>query len=301
MPITTLVLLPRGLDDLAGVPGLRPVHHELGQPLTEQARDAEVLVVGGSAVNDEVALMRQLPRLRLVQTLNAGTEQWEGRLPDGVALSNCRGAHGASTAEWAVAALLAVYRQLVPFAEQQARGMWDGRVTETLMGKRVLVVGAGDLGAELKVRLEALAATATLVGRTARAGVHAMDEVPELLAVHDAVVLVVPMTDATRNLVDADFLAHMPDSAVLVNAARGGVVDTDALVAELQAGRLRAALDVTEPEPLPADHPLWSAPGLLLTPHVGGYTEGREDRAWAVATEQLRVYARGERPPNQVS
>ena len=109
-----------------------------------------------------------------------------------------------------------------------------------------------------------------------------------------------PLTDATRGLVDAAFLARMKDGAVLVNAARGQVVDTDALLAELQAGRLLAGLDVTDPEPLPADHPLWEAPGLLLTPHVGGHTAGSGDRAWAVAREQLLMLARGERPTNTV-
>ena len=112
--------------------------------------------------------------------------------------------------------------------------------------------------------------------------------------------LVVPLTEATRGLVDAAFLARMKDGAALVNAARGAVVDTDALLAELQAGRLVAGLDVTDPEPLPADHPLWDAPGLLLTPHVGGHTDGSGERAWAVAREQLLMLARGERPTNTV-
>src|SRR6185312_12741252 len=134
----------------------------------------------------------------------------------------------------------------------------------------------------------------TLVGLRARNGVHGIDEVHALLADHDAAVLIVPLTDDTRGLADARFLAAMPDGALLVNAARGPVVDTDALVAELQAGRLRAALDVTDPEPLPADHPLWSAPGLLLTPHVGGSVPGGMQRAFAVAAEQLAAFARGD-------
>jgi len=300
MTVTTLVLLPRGLDELADLPGVHPVYHQLGGPLTEHDLAAEVLVALNDSVSEQLELAHQLPSLRLVQTLNAGTEQWEGRLPPGVALSNCRGAHGGSTAEWAVAALLAVYRQLISFAEQQAAGQWDGRVTETLMGKRVLVLGAGDLGEALQVRLHAFGAHVTLVGRTARDGVQAMAQVPELLGVHDAVVLVLPLTADTRNLVDAEFLARMADSAVLVNAARGAIVETAALLAELGTGRLRAALDVTEPEPLPAGHPLWSAPGVFITPHVGGFTEGRQERAWAVARAQLAAVGRGEAPANLV-
>lgn len=298
MTVTAVVLLPRGLAELADLPGVRVVHHEVGRPLAEDARAAEVLVAEGASTADVAALAHELPALRVLQTTNAGTEQWAGRLPGGVTLSNGRGAHGASTAEWVLAALLAIHRELPAYA---AARTWAPRGSETLVGRRVLVLGAGDLATELRVRLEACGATATLVGRTAREGVHALDEVPDLLAEHQAVVLVLPLTDATRHLVDAEFLARMPDGAVLVNAARGPVVDTDALLAELTSGRLRAVLDVTEPEPLPDGHPLWTAPGVLITPHVGGYTDGREDRAWAVARENVAAVGRGEQPPNAVS
>jgi phosphoglycerate dehydrogenase-like enzyme len=108
------------------------------------------------------------------------------------------------------------------------------------------------------------------------------------------------LTDETRGLVDKDFLAAMPDGALLVNGARGPVADTDALLAELRSGRLRAAVDVTDPEPLPAGHPLWEAPGLLLTPHVGGSVPAAMRRAFRVMREQLAYYARGEEPPNVV-
>jgi phosphoglycerate dehydrogenase-like enzyme len=152
----------------------------------------------------------------------------------------------------------------------------------------------------MRRRLEASDATATLVGTTAREGVHGIDELPELLGEHDAVVLMVPLTDATTGLVDAEFLARMPDGAVLVNAARGKVVDTGALLAELESGRLRAALDVTEPEPLPPDHPLWTAPGLLLTPHTAGSVHGYPRRAYAVVAAEIARYAAGKEPANLV-
>jgi phosphoglycerate dehydrogenase-like enzyme len=140
----------------------------------------------------------------------------------------------------------------------------------------------------------------TLVGRRAREGVHGIDEVHDLLPDHDACVVIVPPTDSTLGLVDAAVLAAMRDGSVLVDAARGPVADTDALTAELTSGRLRAALDVTEPEPLPADHPLWDAPGLLLTPHVGGSVPGGLRRAYGVAAAQIGAFARGEQPPNLV-
>jgi phosphoglycerate dehydrogenase-like enzyme len=259
-----------------------------------------VLVAPFLATNELVAALGRMPKLRLVQLLTAGAEAWIGRLPDGVALSDCRGAHGGATAEWVVATLLAVYRHLPRFATAQAEGRWDYHVTEELAAKRVLIVGAGDVAEQTAARLAPFEATTTLVGRRARDGVHPVDEVAALLPQHDACVVVVPLTDATRGLVDAAFLAAMPDGSVLVNAARGPVVDTDALLAELTAGRLRAALDVTDPEPLPDGHPLWSAPGLLLTPHVGGSVPLATDRAFRIAAAQIREYARGNTPSNLV-
>jgi phosphoglycerate dehydrogenase-like enzyme len=267
------------------------------EDLPDGAADAEVLVVGG-AVDDEVALMARLPRLRLVQTLSAGVERWEGRLPDGVQLSNARGAHGGATAEWAVSALLGVYRELPTFTRAQDERRWDQHVTDTLDGKRILVLGAGDLATELRRRAEPFGATVTVIGRRARSGVHGRDELPELVPDCDALVVMLPLTDATRGIVDADLLSRLPDGAVVVNAGRGPSVDTAALLGELQSGRLRAALDVTDPEPLPADHPLWSAPNLLLTPHVGGSTHGYEQRAWSVAAEQIATFAAGRDPAN---
>jgi len=296
------VLVPHaaGIAALADVPGVRAIHYRPDAPLPPEAATAEVLVAPFLATDELVEALRGMPRLRLVQLLTAGAEAWIGRLPDGVALSDGRGAHGGATAEWIVAALLAVYRHLPRFTAAQADGRWDYHVTEELAAKRVLIVGAGDVAEQTVARLAPFEATATLVGRRARDGVHPVDEVAELLPHHDACVVVVPLTDATRGLVDAAFLAAMPDGSVLVNAARGPVVDTAALLAELTSGRLRAALDVTDPEPLPAGHPLWSAPGLLLTPHVGGGVPLATDRAFRVAAAQIREFAGGNTPSNLV-
>lgn len=268
--------------------------------LPRTATAAEVIVPAFLAGTDAVRVLEQLPQLRLVQLLSAGAEAWIGRLPKGVALSDCRGAHGGATAEWVLTVLLAVYRHLPRFVQAQAEGRWDYHQTEELAGKRVLLVGAGDVAQETASRLRAFGATTTFVARTARAGVHAIDELLELLPQHEAVVLAVPLTEATRGLCEQAFLAAMPDGSVLVNAARGPVVDTDALVAELTSGRLRAAVDVTDPEPLPDSHPLWSAPGLLLTPHVGGSVPLGLSRAYQVAAAQIAAWAKGEQPPNLV-
>ncbi|MEU7477593.1 2-hydroxyacid dehydrogenase [Lentzea sp. NPDC042327] len=300
--VTLTVLVPDdfGVQALSRVDGVRPVRYTPGEPLPAEAATARVLVPKFLAGTDPREVFEQLPALELVQLLSAGAENFVGRIPDGVLLSTCRGAHGGSTAEWAIGALLAIYRDLLVFDRARAEGRWDFHPTDTLQDKKVLIVGAGDLGEQLRRRLEPFDATATMVGRTAREGVHGIDELPELLPGFDAVVIFTPMTEETRHLVDAKFLAAMKDHAILVNGARGPVVDTGALLAELSSGRLRAALDVTDPEPLPADHPLWTAPGLLLTPHVAGSCTGSMQRAYAVVAAELSRFAAGEQPRNLV-
>ncbi|WP_253779577.1 2-hydroxyacid dehydrogenase [Goodfellowiella coeruleoviolacea] len=300
MTLTVLVPDEFGVETLSQVDGVRPVLYQPGQPLPAEAADAEVLVPRFLAGTTFADLLAQLPKLRLVQLLSAGAENFVGQLPDGVQLATARGAHGGSTAEWVLAALLSIYREFPVFDRARQEHRWDYHATDTLQGKRVLVVGAGDLGEQVRRRLSAFDAESTLVGRTSRPGVYGVADLPELLGDHDAVVLVVPLTSETRGMVDAGFLARMPDNAVLVNAARGAVVDTDALIAELTAGRLRAALDVTDPEPLPAEHPLWRAPGLLLTPHVAGSCRGQQERSYRVAAEQVAQFAAGREPSNLV-
>ena len=303
MAVTVLVPDEEGRAALAGLDSVEPVVYDPGVKWPEQAPSAEVLVVPWQTDTREWVLagLRDLPKLRMVQTLSAGYEAWEGQLPDGVLLVNGRGAHGRSSAELVMAGLLAVYRQVPQFLADQAEHRWDRHPAETLDTKRVLILGAGDLAQSLRAQLEPFGATATLVGRSARDGVHGFGEVPDLLGQHDVVVLMVPFNDQTRHLADAKFLARMQDQAVLVNVARGPVVDAGALLAELTAGRLRAVLDVTDPEPLPPDHPLWDAPGVVIFPHVGGATEGANDRAWRIAAEQIRVFVAGQEPPNLVT
>jgi phosphoglycerate dehydrogenase-like enzyme len=299
--ITVLVPEDEGEAALTGLAGVEVVRYDPDGELPEAAARAQVLVPPFLGPSTVVGIAERLPELRLVQLLTAGAEAWVGRLPAGVALSDCRGAHSGATAEWIVGALVAVYRHFPKFVRAQDARRWDYHVTDTLAGKRVLIVGAGDVAEHTVRRLAPFEVTTTLVARRARPGVHGIDEVHDLLGHHDACVVIVPLTDATRGLVDAEFLAAMPDGALLVNAARGPVADTDALTAELAGGRLRAALDVTEPEPLPADHPLWGAPGLFLCPHVGGSVPGRLERAYRIAAEQIAAFAAGGEPSNLVT
>lgn len=299
-PLKVLVPDDLGVKALSASPRVEAIRYVPGDPWPSGHTDATVVVVGHLDAAAVGARFTELPRLRLVQTLNAGYEQWLPLLPAGVVLSNGRGAHGGSTAEWVVGALLAIYRDFARYGADQRAGVWQPAYTETLIGKRIVVLGAGDLAENLAARLAPFETEVTLIGRVARPGVYTAADLPGLLPIADAVVSVLPATDSTYRIIDADFLAKLPDGAVVVNAGRGGAVDTDALVAELKTGRLRAALDVTDPEPLPAGHPLWSAPGLLLTPHVAGSTTGSEERAWAVAARQIDSYAAGEVPSNVV-
>lgn len=240
------------------------------------------------------AALAAMPDLRVIQLVSAGAEVWVDHVPPGALLCDARGVHGGSTAEWALTAILAVLREFPRFIHDQQARRWAPATTDELAGKHVLVVGAGDLGQNVATRLRAFGATPVLVARRARDGVHAVGELPGLLPAADIVVLVIPLTPETTGLVDSAFLAALPDGALLVNAARGPVVVTDALVAELTSGRLRAALDVTDPEPPPDDHPLWTAPNLLLTPHVGGNVRGFPWRAYQLVRDQLLRYTAGE-------
>jgi phosphoglycerate dehydrogenase-like enzyme len=248
-----------------------------------------------------VEVIPRLPRLRVVQTLTAGVDHVRPFVPEGVALCNARGVHDASTAELAVALTLASLRGIPDFVRAQDEHRWSFATYPSLADRTVLIVGYGSIGAALEQRLEGFECDVLRVARRARDGVADLSALPDLLPAADVVVLVVPETDQTRGMVDARFLARMRDGALLVNVSRGPVVDTDALVAELQRGRLRAALDVTDPEPLPADHPLWAAPGVLVSPHVGGGTTAFPPRAYALVRDQLARFAAGEPLRNVVS
>ncbi|MBV1848753.1 2-hydroxyacid dehydrogenase [Catellatospora tritici] len=255
------------------------------------------------STGDAVRLAASMPNLKVVQLLSAGADAWAGRLAEGVLLCDARGVHDGHTAEWIVAAILSSLRRFDHYARAQADHRWsfaEVTPTDVLEGKRVLIVGAGSIGAATAARLAPFEVELTYAARTARPGVHGVDELPDLLPYADIVVLLVPLTAQTRGMVDAAFLAAMPDGSLLVNAARGPVVETGALLKELNSGRLWAAVDVTEPEPLPSDHPLWDAPNLLLTPHVAGTVRGLLTKAYRLVGEQLRSYAAGDPVTNQV-
>jgi phosphoglycerate dehydrogenase-like enzyme len=298
--VTVLVPDELALEAFEPYPALRPVLYDLKQAPSPEQRAAEAIGIGLAWVDDVIPFLRQLPNVKLVQTLFAGYDDWVGQLPPGVALSNGRGAHGRAVAEWVAATLLAHYRDLAYFNAEQAKGIWSRQIKEGLDEKRVAVLGAGDLGVNAKRVLEPFGCRVTLVGRTAREGVLSLDQYRAIHGEQDVIVLLLPISEETAGIADAAFLAEMKDGAILMNAGRGPLVSTDALIAEASTGRIKAILDVTDPEPLPDGHPLFSTPGVTITPHIGGGTEGWLARGWKVAARQIDLYARLGRPENLV-
>ncbi|MGW4726053.1 2-hydroxyacid dehydrogenase [Streptomyces sp. S1] len=246
--------------------------------------------------------MDGMSSVRVVQTLSAGIDHVTpgiGSLRPGVALCNAKGVHEASTAELTLALILASLRGIPGFVRGQDAEEWRAGFYPALADKSVLIVGYGSIGAAIEDRLAPfecarVARVARSARTTGRGPVHALTDLPALLPEADVVVLSTPLTPATRHLADAGFLARMRDGALLVNVARGPVVDTNALLKEVESGRITAALDVTDPEPLPAGHPLWHAPGVLISPHVGGSTSAFMPRAKRLIAAQLRRFAAGE-------
>ncbi len=284
-------------DALAGLPGLMVElvnPDDGGQPgLPASAAEVEFYVPPFFPRPASIAAMRQMPRLRVVQTMTAGIDLLRPHIPDGAVLCNARGVHNAGTAEWVVAAILASIRRFPYFAAEQAAARWSFRFTSCLAGKTVLIVGYGSIGAAVERRLSGFDVTVRRVARRARDGVHPIDELPTLLPGADVVVLLAPVTTETIGMVNAAFLARMKDGALFVNAARGSLVVTADLCDELRSGRLSAALDVTDPEPLGPDHPLWAMPNVLITPHVAGSTPVSGRSALTFVRDQVERFCQG--------
>ena len=245
-----------------------------------------------------LARAAEMPKLQVVQTLTAGYEEFLPLVPPGVTLCNAAGLHDTSTAELALALALASGRHLDDFARNQRAGAWRFEWGRALADQRVLIIGYGHIGQAIERRLDGFeVASVTRVARHARTGppeVRPIEELPRLLPQADVTFLIAPHTPQTAGMIGAAELALLPDGALLVNVARGKLVHTDALVAELSTGRIRAALDVTDPEPLPSDHPLWRQPGVLISPHVGGASSAFFPRADRLIAAQLNRFVAGQ-------
>jgi phosphoglycerate dehydrogenase-like enzyme len=291
----TRVWLPDSPEAFGGLPaGIEADLWKGGDELPPSADEVEYVVFPFGRDPEVLRKIVTLPKLTAIQILSAGADHILPYIPAGISLANARGAHTPATAEWTAGVIIASIRNFPRFAAGQQAGHWDPAQSDLVAGKRVLIVGYGSIGEAVERRLAGWEVAIDRVARRARDGVRPIDELPQILPTADVVVMLVPVTDETRRMVNAGFLKTMKDGALLVNAARGVIVDTDALLAELTSGRLRAALDVTDPEPLPDGHPLWSAPGLLLTPHVGGAVRASRERAYTVVKDQLVRLAAGQ-------
>ncbi|MCO5994812.1 2-hydroxyacid dehydrogenase [Actinoallomurus rhizosphaericola] len=248
-------------------------------------------------------LLSGMPKLEAVQSLSAGVDTLLPHVPPGVTVCNGRGLHDASVAEHVLGLILAAQRELPRWVREQDEECWRPHFTRSLAGSRVLLLGYGSIAAAVEARLLPFEVEVRRVARRARPAesVHGVGELPDLLPHADIVVSTLPLTAETTGLLDGRLLAALPDDALVVNVGRGGTIDTAALLAETGSGRLRAALDVTDPEPPPPGHPLWSAPNILITPHVAGGSATFYPRAERLIAEQLRRFAAGEPLLNQVT
>lgn len=271
----------------------------------ESVADVEFLVVPYLKGPEVLRRVEEMTSLKVVQSLSAGVENYVPKIPAGVQLCNAAGVHDASTAEMALALALASGRHLDLYARQQTTGTWKSRFGSALADKHVLIIGYGHIGEAIDARLRGFeVGSVTRLARRARDGepeVRAIDDLHAVLPQAEVVFVIAPHTRQTEGLLGAAELALLPDDALLVNVARGKLVDTDALVTETSSGRIRAALDVTEPEPLPQDHPLWQIPGVIIAPHVGGASSAFWPRSDRLIAAQLRRFAAGEPLENVIT
>ncbi len=248
--------------------------------------------------NETLDPIHSMANLQLLQVPNAGYESAIPYMRDGMLLCNAKGVHNASTAELAVGMAIAVKRGFPDFIRLQDRAIWSHERMGSLNDSNIGIIGAGSIGQTLVSYLKPYEVEITTFSRSGGAGSHTMDRLDELLPTFDIIFLILPLNDQSEHLFDARRLALLKDRAILVNVARGKIIDTNALVAELSTGRISAALDVTDPEPLPADHPLWGFKNVMITPHVGGDSAAFEKRGKRFIENQLQRIADGLEPLN---
>ncbi|MCC3277444.1 2-hydroxyacid dehydrogenase [Arthrobacter sp. zg-Y20] len=294
------------LDALQPLPeGMRAAVWDLeGEPDGVDYADIDAVVLPYASGTAYRSALERVPQLALLQAQSTGYDGLPELVGPGTAIASAAGVHAAATAEMALTLILAAQRGIDSALRGQHEGTWEQVRCPGLADRRVLLVGVGGIGREIAARLRPFDVELTRVGSTARTdddgAVHGSGELAELAAAAEILVVITPLNEQTRHLIDARILSALPDGGLVVNVARGAVVDSEALTKEVVSGRLRAAVDVFDPEPIPEDHPLRQAPGAIITPHWGGNTDAFEPRIREFLRRQVRRLARGEEPLNMV-
>ncbi|MFF2028722.1 2-hydroxyacid dehydrogenase [Arthrobacter sp. NPDC058192] len=296
---------PQLLADLTPLPeGLRGVVWDMKDEPGEELGGIDGVILPYLDAGAVMGSLSKVPDLKFVQTQSTGYDGVCEAAGPGAAVANASGVHAAATAELAVGLILARLRGIDEAVKDQQTESWKPQRRQSLADRKVLLLGIGGIGKELARRLEPFEVTITRVGSTARTDadgqVHGPEELVALAANHDILVSVLPLNDSTHHLVGRDVLAALPDGALVVNVGRGAVISTEALTREVVSGRLQCAIDVVDPEPLPAGHPLWAAENALITPHVGGNASAFEPRILKLLKQQLEALAAGQTPANLV-
>lgn len=237
-----------------------------------------------------ISMISEMPNLKVIQSPNAGVDDLLAILPQGITLCNAAGVHDASTAELAIALSIASRRGFAAFAQDQSAQRWGHARMSSLTDSKIAIVGYGNIGKTIARMLSTFDVEITAFSKSGRDGALTIDQFDVLLPTFDLIILIIPLTSQTHHLMNATRLAAMKDGSALVNVARGQVVDTEALIIELNSGRITAALDVTDPEPLPPGHPLWSASNVIITPHIGGDSSAFIPRGRKLVEEQIVRY-----------
>lgn len=289
------VLLPEFFkeQDLRSLPkGIEVVVYPKQGEVPRAGLEAEFLVAS-FPFGRTSALIEKLPNLKVIQTLTAGVDTILPFVPRGVTLCNATGVHDVPMAELMVSMLMALLKNLPEVRDNQTKQSWTWLDADDLEGKTVLFLGYGSIAQAIEKRLEPFGAQFIRVARRERPGVYAISSLSALLPLADAVILLLPLTEETTGIFGRELFSLLKLGALFINGGRGKLVDTEALVEVLQSRRIRAALDVADPEPLPKGHPLWNAPGVLITPHIGGSSPGFARRAFALVRQQLEGYVSG--------
>jgi phosphoglycerate dehydrogenase-like enzyme len=288
-------------NDLSIPQGMKLMQSDGFIPSALQLADIEFYVPSYMGDIKTLEVIAEMKNLKIVHYSQSGYDDILPHIPHNVILCNASGLHDVSTSELAIGLAIASRRGFTQFIDNQRKGLWHRQTKPTLADSHVGIVGYGHIGKRITLLLEKFETKVTPFSRSGNDGAVKISEFDNFLPDLDVIILILPLTHESKHFINADRIKKMKDGATLINVARGAIVDTNALIAELNTGRITAGLDVTDPEPLPEGHPLWSAPNLIITPHVGGDSAAFDPRARKMVEEQLERLAQSKPLLNQIT